>query len=266
MIAQADGERQAVTLKAEGQKQSAILQAEDERQAAVLRAKGAGAPQRSRLKAEPKRRTPTAPLHPQGRGRLPLRQNPVAHGAVRPPPNPRQEEGRVPPPPLPCSEANQTDAAPRPRHSRKASLVETRRRSSATATPPQAGQRLQARKTPSPTTETQARAEDGTPAPRRQPPAASRRRLKTARRDPPAPPRQTESLRRVNRRDGAPHPQSHKPDARHCEEWRTFPPLSSFVFAGRRRMASRFYPTPCGMNVKRCLKPTAEPTKNNRKT
>jgi hypothetical protein len=39
-----------------------------------------------------------------------------------------------------------------------------------------------------------------------------------------------------------------------------------FVFAGRRRMARRFYPTPCEMNVKRSLKPTAEKTKNQRKT
>ena len=184
MIAQADGERQAVTLKAEGQKQSAILQAEGERQAAVLRAKGAGAPQRSHLKAEPKRHTPTAPLHPQGRGRLPLRQNPVAHGAVHPPPNPRQEEGRVTPT-SPLLRGEPDRRRPRPRHSRKASLVETRRRSSATATP-QAGQRPQTRKTPSPTTETQARAEDGTPAPRRQPPppqeGASKPRDETRRR------------------------------------------------------------------------------------
>jgi hypothetical protein len=39
-----------------------------------------------------------------------------------------------------------------------------------------------------------------------------------------------------------------------------------FVFAGRRRMASRFHPTLCEMNVKRGFKPTAEPTKNQRKT
>jgi hypothetical protein len=31
----------------------------------------------------------------------------------------------------------------------------------------------------------------------------------------------------------------------------------SFVFARRRRMASRFHPTPNEMNVKRCLKPAA---------
>jgi hypothetical protein len=37
-----------------------------------------------------------------------------------------------------------------------------------------------------------------------------------------------------------------------------------FVFAARRRMAPRFYPTPNEMNVKRSLKPTAEPTKNRR--
>jgi len=40
----------------------------------------------------------------------------------------------------------------------------------------------------------------------------------------------------------------------------------SFVFAKRRRMASRLYPTPCEMNVKRGFKPTAEKTKNQRKT
>ncbi len=39
-----------------------------------------------------------------------------------------------------------------------------------------------------------------------------------------------------------------------------------FLFARRRRMASRFYPTPCEMNVKRSFKPTAELTKNQRKT
>jgi len=39
-----------------------------------------------------------------------------------------------------------------------------------------------------------------------------------------------------------------------------------FAFARRRRMASRFHPTPCEMNVKRSLKPTAEKTKNQRKT
>jgi hypothetical protein len=38
-----------------------------------------------------------------------------------------------------------------------------------------------------------------------------------------------------------------------------------FVFAGRRRMASRFHPTPREMNVKRSFKPTAESTKNRRK-
>jgi len=31
-------------------------------------------------------------------------------------------------------------------------------------------------------------------------------------------------------------------------------------------MARRFYPTPNEMNVKRSFKPTAEPTKNQRKT
>jgi hypothetical protein len=39
-----------------------------------------------------------------------------------------------------------------------------------------------------------------------------------------------------------------------------------FVFAARRRMASRFHPTPCEMNVKRSFKPTTEETKNQRKT
>jgi hypothetical protein len=39
-----------------------------------------------------------------------------------------------------------------------------------------------------------------------------------------------------------------------------------FAFARRRRMAPRFHPTPCEMNVKRWSKPTAEPTKNQRKT
>jgi len=63
-----------------------------------------------------------------------------------------------------------------------------------------------------------------------------------------------------------------KPDAApyktaNCEEWRTFPAFFLvFVSSGRRRMASRFYPTPCEMNVKRGLKPTAEKTKNQRKT
>jgi hypothetical protein len=40
----------------------------------------------------------------------------------------------------------------------------------------------------------------------------------------------------------------------------------SFVLARRRRMARRFYPTPNEMNVKRGSKPTAETTKNQRKT
>jgi hypothetical protein len=39
-----------------------------------------------------------------------------------------------------------------------------------------------------------------------------------------------------------------------------------FVSSERRRMASRFYPIPNEMNVKRSFKPTAEPTKNRRKT
>jgi hypothetical protein len=39
-----------------------------------------------------------------------------------------------------------------------------------------------------------------------------------------------------------------------------------FVSSGRRRMARRFYPTPNEMNVKRGFKPTAEKTKNQRKT
>ncbi len=39
-----------------------------------------------------------------------------------------------------------------------------------------------------------------------------------------------------------------------------------FAFARRRRMASRFHPTPCEMNVKRGFKPTAKLTKNQRKT
>ena len=39
-----------------------------------------------------------------------------------------------------------------------------------------------------------------------------------------------------------------------------------FVFARRRRMASRFHPTPNEMNVKRSFKPTAEKTENRRKT
>ncbi len=54
---------------------------------------------------------------------------------------------------------------------------------------------------------------------------------------------------------------------RYCEEWRAFSAFSLvFAFARRRRTASRFHPTPCGMNVKRGSKPTAEPTKNQRKT
>jgi hypothetical protein len=39
----------------------------------------------------------------------------------------------------------------------------------------------------------------------------------------------------------------------------------SSAFAGRRRMAPRFYPTPNEMNVKRGFKPTAEPTKKPKK-
>jgi len=39
-----------------------------------------------------------------------------------------------------------------------------------------------------------------------------------------------------------------------------------FAFARRRRMVPRFHLTPCEMNVKRGFKPTAEPTKNRRKT
>jgi hypothetical protein len=38
----------------------------------------------------------------------------------------------------------------------------------------------------------------------------------------------------------------------------------SFVFAARRRMASRFYPTPLEMNVKCGFKPTAKETKNQK--
>jgi hypothetical protein len=52
-----------------------------------------------------------------------------------------------------------------------------------------------------------------------------------------------------------------------CEEWRSFSAFFLvFVSSGRRRMASRLHPTPCEMNVKRNLKPTAEKTKNQRKT
>ncbi len=40
---------------------------------------------------------------------------------------------------------------------------------------------------------------------------------------------------------------------------------SSSAFTGRRRMASRFHPTPCEMNVKRGSKPTVEPTKTKEK-
>jgi len=39
----------------------------------------------------------------------------------------------------------------------------------------------------------------------------------------------------------------------------------SSAFTGRRRMARRFYPTPCEMNVKRSLKPTADPAKTEEK-
>jgi hypothetical protein len=39
----------------------------------------------------------------------------------------------------------------------------------------------------------------------------------------------------------------------------------SSAFTERRRMASRFYPTPREMNVKRNLKPTAEKTKKPKK-
>jgi hypothetical protein len=38
----------------------------------------------------------------------------------------------------------------------------------------------------------------------------------------------------------------------------------SFLSSERRRMARRFHPTPSEMNVKRSLKPTAEPTKNQK--
>ena len=200
MNAQADGERQAATLKAEGQKQSAILQAEGERQAAVLRTKGAGAPQRSYLKAKPKRHTPTVPLHPQGRGHLPLRQNPVAHGAVHPPTNPRQEEGRVPPtspllrgepdrrrpqtPPQPQSVLGR-DETPFFGDRHPPSRSETSDSQDAQPDHRDPGESRRRHSGPTETT-----------------PTASRRRLKTARRDPPAPPRQTASLRRVNRRGG----------------------------------------------------------------
>jgi len=40
----------------------------------------------------------------------------------------------------------------------------------------------------------------------------------------------------------------------------------SFLSSERRRMAHRYYPTPNEMNVKRGFKPTAELTKNQRKT
>jgi hypothetical protein len=40
----------------------------------------------------------------------------------------------------------------------------------------------------------------------------------------------------------------------------------SSAFAARRRMAPRLYPTPSEMDVKRSFKPTAEKTKNQRKT
>jgi hypothetical protein len=39
-----------------------------------------------------------------------------------------------------------------------------------------------------------------------------------------------------------------------------------FVSSERRRMASRFHPTPNEMNVKRGSEPTAELPKNRRKT
>jgi hypothetical protein len=56
-------------------------------------------------------------------------------------------------------------------------------------------------------------------------------------------------------------PQS--PTAKNGALFRFFP---SSAFTRRRRTAPRFHPTPNEMNVKRCFKPTAEKTKNQRKT
>jgi hypothetical protein len=77
---------------------------------------------------------------------------------------------------------------------------------------------------------------------------------------------------RRNETRGAPHPQARQrqylqtsnPALRRMAYFSAF--FLVFVFTARRRMAHRFYPTPCGMNVKRGSKPTAEPTKNQRKT
>jgi hypothetical protein len=57
-----------------------------------------------------------------------------------------------------------------------------------------------------------------------------------------------------------------QPRIRRCEERRSFRLFSRLRLRGRRRMARRFYPIPNEMNVKRGFKPTAESTKNQRKT
>jgi len=78
----------------------------------------------------------------------------------------------------------------------------------------------------------------------------------------------TVSSFQLSRRNyGAPYPPlqtPHKPGVNTAKNGVLF---SLFpVFARRRRMASRLYPTPCEMNVKRSFEPTAELTKNQRKT
>jgi hypothetical protein len=74
-------------------------------------------------------------------------------------------------------------------------------------------------------------------------------------------PGEAESVNRARPVDN-PTPQSRQ--LRRMAFFSTFSP--SFLFARRRRMASRFYPMPDEMNVKRSFKPTAEKTINQRKT
>jgi hypothetical protein len=67
----------------------------------------------------------------------------------------------------------------------------------------------------------------------------------------------------VNRARPVDKPDAKPPTAKNGVLFRFF--LSS-AFTKRRRMAPRFHPTPNEMNVKRGSKPTAEKTKNQRKT
>jgi hypothetical protein len=60
------------------------------------------------------------------------------------------------------------------------------------------------------------------------------------------------------------HPQARRSALRRTALFPAF--FLVFAFAGRRRTAPRFHPTPNEMNVKRGFKPTAEKTRNRRKT